>query len=96
MKNLQVNGERLWNTIMETARFGGTDKGGVCRLTLSDVDRQVRDWFVKQCEAAGCTISIDEMGSIFARRPMRPRGTAHIERSRIHHHRASGTDRLDQ
>jgi len=69
MKDLQVNGERLWNTIMETARFGGTDKGGICRLTLSDADRQVRDWFVKQCEAAGCTISIDEMGNIFARRP---------------------------
>lgn len=68
MKNLQVNGERLWNTIMETARFGGTDKGGLCRLTLSDADRQVRDWFVKQCEAAGCTVNIDEMGSIFARR----------------------------
>ncbi len=69
MNNLQVNGERLWNTIMETARFGGTDKGGVCRLTLSDTDRQVRDWFVKQCEAAGCNVNIDEMGSIFARRP---------------------------
>ncbi len=69
MKNLQVNGKRLWNTIMETARFGGTDKGGVCRLTLSDSDRQVRDWFVKQCEAAGCNVNVDEMGSIFARRP---------------------------
>jgi N-carbamoyl-L-amino-acid hydrolase len=68
MKNLQVNGERLWNTIMETARFGGTDKGGVCRLTLSDADRQVRDWFVKQCEAAGCNVNVDEMGNIFARR----------------------------
>jgi N-carbamoyl-L-amino-acid hydrolase len=69
MKNLQVNGERLWNTIMETANFGGTDKGGICRLTLSDADHQVRDWFVKQCEAAGCNVNIDEMGSIFARRP---------------------------
>jgi N-carbamoyl-L-amino-acid hydrolase len=68
MKQLQVNGKRLWNTIMETAKFGATEKGGVCRLTLSDVDRQVRDWFVKQCEAAGCGVSIDEMGNIFARR----------------------------
>jgi N-carbamoyl-L-amino-acid hydrolase len=69
MNKLQVNGERLWNTIMETARFGGTEKGGVCRLTLSDADRQVRDWFVEQCQDAGCTVSIDEMGNIFARRP---------------------------
>ena len=69
MKELRVNGERLWQTIMETAKFGGTAKGGVCRLTLSDADRQVRDWFVRECEAAGCSVSIDEMGSIFARRP---------------------------
>ncbi len=68
MKKLQVNGKRLWNTIMETARFGGTEKGGVCRLTLSDADRQVRDWLVRESKAAGCTVSIDEMGNIFARR----------------------------
>lgn len=69
MNKLQVNGKRLWNTIMETAKFGATEKGGVCRLTLSDADRQVRDWFAGECEAAGCSVSIDEMGSIFARRP---------------------------
>ncbi|MBM4448329.1 MAG: Zn-dependent hydrolase [Chloroflexi bacterium] len=68
MSKLQVNGERLWHTIMETARFGRTEKGGVCRLTLSDADRQVRDWLVRECRAAGCDVSIDEMGTIFARR----------------------------
>ena len=68
MNKLSINGERLWSTIMETARFGGTDKGGVCRLTLSDADRQVRDWLVRECESAGCAVSIDEMGNIFARR----------------------------
>jgi len=69
MKKLQVNGKRLWHNIMETARFGGTEKGGVCRLTLSDADRQVRDWLVWECESIDCTVSIDEMGNIFARRP---------------------------
>ena len=68
MNKLSVNGERLWSTIMETARFGGTEKGGVCRLTLSDADRQVRDWLVRECESAGCAVRIDEMGNIFARR----------------------------
>ena len=68
MNKLPVNGERLWSTIMETAKFGGTDKGGVCRLTLSDADRQVRDWLVRECESAGCAVRIDEMGNIFARR----------------------------
>ena len=68
MNKLQVNSKRLWNTIMETARFGSTEKGGICRLALSDADRQSRHWLVRECKVAGCIINIDEMGSIFARR----------------------------
>src|SRR5436853_582438 len=44
MQNLKIDGERLWGELMETARIGGTPKGGICRLTLSDLDRQGRDW----------------------------------------------------
>lgn len=69
--NLRIDAERLWDSIMETAQFGATAKGGVRRLTLSDLDRRVRDWFVDACKKAGCTITIDEMGNIFARRPGR-------------------------
>ena len=61
----------MWATIMETAQIGATPKGGICRLTLTDLDRQVRDWFRAACEAAGCTVSVDDMGNIFARRPGR-------------------------
>lgn len=68
MQSLRVNGERLWNTVMETARFGGTPGGGITRLTLSDEDRDVRDWFVARCKAIGCTVTVDEVGNIFARR----------------------------
>ncbi len=69
--NLAVNAERLWETIMETAQFGATPKGGIKRLTLTDLDKQVRDWFRAACEAAGCTVTIDDMGNMFARRPGR-------------------------
>jgi N-carbamoyl-L-amino-acid hydrolase len=69
--NIAVNAARLWDTIMETARIGGTAKGGVKRLTLTDLDRQVRDWFKAKCEAAGCTVDIDDVGNMFARRPGR-------------------------
>jgi len=69
MQSLQVNGERLWATIMETAKIGATTKGGIRRLTLTDADHQVRDWFVRACEAAGGTVTVDEMGNIFTRRP---------------------------
>ncbi|MGB8741442.1 MAG: Zn-dependent hydrolase, partial [Xanthobacteraceae bacterium] len=54
---------------METAKIGGTPKGGICRLTLTDLDRQMRDWFKMQCEALGCTVAADEVGNMFARRP---------------------------
>ena len=66
--NIAIDGDRMWATIMETAQIGGTPKGGICRLTLTDLDRQVRDWFRAACEAAGCTVVVDEMGNIFARR----------------------------
>lgn len=69
--NAAINAARLWDTIMETARIGATAKGGICRLTLTDLDRQVRDWFRAACETAGCTVTIDEVGNMFARRPGR-------------------------
>jgi beta-ureidopropionase / N-carbamoyl-L-amino-acid hydrolase len=74
MRNLAINPERLWDTLMETAEIGGTTKGGICRLTLTDLDRQVRDWFKARAEALGCHVTVDDMGSMFARRP----GTANV------------------
>jgi beta-ureidopropionase / N-carbamoyl-L-amino-acid hydrolase len=68
-QNLQINPQRLWDTLMETAQIGATAKSGICRLTLTDLDRQVRDWFKQKCEALGCTVSVDEVGNMFARRP---------------------------
>ncbi|MQT52804.1 MULTISPECIES: Zn-dependent hydrolase [unclassified Pseudomonas] len=64
-----INGERLWASLMELAKLGATVKGGVCRLALTDLDRQARDIFVRWCEDAGCTVSVDAVGNIFARRP---------------------------
>jgi beta-ureidopropionase / N-carbamoyl-L-amino-acid hydrolase len=69
VQNLQIDGQRLWDTLMHTAQIGATPKGGICRLTLTDLDRQVRDWFKTQCEALGCAVAIDEVGAMFARRP---------------------------
>jgi N-carbamoyl-L-amino-acid hydrolase len=69
LPNLKINPQRLWDSLMETAKFGGTEKGGIRRLTLSDEDRKVRDWFTRQCEAMGCAVVVDECGNMFARRP---------------------------
>lgn len=66
-----INSERLWQSLMDLAQLGATAKGGVCRLALTDLDRQARDLFVRWCEAAGCSVSVDAIGNIFARRPGR-------------------------
>jgi N-carbamoyl-L-amino-acid hydrolase len=68
MKNLTIDAERLWDDLMATAKIGGTPKGGICRLTLTDLDAQVRDWFKAQALTLGCTVTIDDMGTMFARR----------------------------
>jgi N-carbamoyl-L-amino-acid hydrolase len=69
--NLQINPQRLWDSLMDTAKIGGTTKGGVSRLTLTDTDRQVRDWLKGECERLGCTVTVDEVGNMFAVRPGR-------------------------
>ena len=66
---LRINGARLWESLMTLARIGATPKGGVCRLALTDLDRQGRDLFVQWAKEAGCSVRVDEVGNIFARRP---------------------------
>jgi beta-ureidopropionase / N-carbamoyl-L-amino-acid hydrolase len=68
VKLLQIDAQRLWDALMETAQIGATAKGGICRLTLTDLDRQVRDWLKAQCTALGCAVTVDEVGNMFARR----------------------------
>ena len=69
LEAVRINGHRLWQRLMTMAQIGRTAKGGVCRVTLTEEDRLGRDLFIQWCEAAGCTVEIDELGSIFATRP---------------------------
>jgi len=68
---LRIDGARLWASLMELARIGATPKGGVCRLALSDLDRQGRDLVSRWAKEAGMTLSIDRIGNGFMRRPGR-------------------------
>ncbi|CAN5379006.1 Zn-dependent hydrolase [soil metagenome] len=77
-QNLTINPQRLWDAIMETAAYGATPKGGIKRLTVSDEDKRVRDWFKAQCEALGCTVAIDSVGNMFATRRGRNNALAPI------------------
>jgi N-carbamoyl-L-amino-acid hydrolase len=65
---VKIDASRLWETLMETARIGGTAEGGICRLTLSDEDRAVRAWLRDQAKTLGLSISIDRVGNMFLRR----------------------------
>jgi N-carbamoyl-L-amino-acid hydrolase len=76
--NLKINSARLWGDINETAKFGGTAKGGVRRLTLGPEDKLVRDWFRKACEDAGLDVKVDALGSMFALRRGRDMSKAPI------------------
>ncbi len=66
--NMKINGERLWDSLMEMAKIGPGVAGGNNRQTLTDEDGEGRALFQKWCEAAGCTMGLDQMGNMFARR----------------------------
>jgi N-carbamoyl-L-amino-acid hydrolase len=68
MNELRINGPRLWTSLMDLARIGATDKGGVKRLALTDLDRQGRDLVVQWGREAGLTVTVDKIGNVFMRR----------------------------
>ncbi|HEY0296315.1 MAG TPA: Zn-dependent hydrolase [Bordetella sp.] len=67
--DIKINGQRLWQSLMDLARIGATEKGGNCRLALTDLDRQGRDLVVGWMREAGLEITVDQIGNIFGRRP---------------------------
>lgn len=68
---LLINEARLWQSLMSLAEIGGTPKGGVCRLALTDLDRQGRDLVMGWAREAGMSVTIDQIGNVFMRRPGR-------------------------
>jgi beta-ureidopropionase / N-carbamoyl-L-amino-acid hydrolase len=65
---LEINPERLWESLERSAQIGRFREVGLRRLALSAEDKQMRDLFVQWARAAGCTVDIDRLGNIFARR----------------------------
>jgi N-carbamoyl-L-amino-acid hydrolase len=68
MNELRINGSRLWSSLMDLAKIGATEKGGVKRLALTDLDRQGRDLVVRWAQEAGLAITVDKIGNVFMRR----------------------------
>ncbi|OJD12026.1 hypothetical protein AJ78_07314 [Emergomyces pasteurianus Ep9510] len=75
---LRANKERLWEYVHHSCQWGagirwgdGPTDTGMGRLALSQEDKQVRDWFIETTKALSCSVTVDEMGNIFAVRPGR-------------------------
>ncbi|WP_319568918.1 Zn-dependent hydrolase [Cohaesibacter marisflavi] len=68
-KNLRVDGDRLWQSLMDMAKVGPGVAGGNNRQTLTDEDAEGRALFKQWCDDAGLTMGVDKMGSMFMTRP---------------------------
>ena len=65
---ISIDARRYWSTVERSAEIGVGRPGGLARVALSDADREMRDQFVVWCREAGCTVTVDGVGNIFARR----------------------------
>lgn len=80
-QELKISAQRLNDTLQSTCTSWGAlaaPSTGMCRLTLSQEDKQVRDWLVTECKSLGCEVKIDQIGNIFAIRPGEVKGAKPI------------------
>jgi N-carbamoyl-L-amino-acid hydrolase len=69
MKLPCINKERLWGLVQKLAEKGAIAGGGVCRLALSDADKEGRDLVVGWMRGLGLTVRMDQVGNIMGTRP---------------------------
>jgi N-carbamoyl-L-amino-acid hydrolase len=69
--NIPLSGARLWDSLMQMARFGALPGGGCNRQALTDADAEGRRQFIAWGEAIGCQVSVDRLGTIRLLRPGR-------------------------
>ena len=65
---LRIDPDRFWMTVERSAEIGAGREGGLSRMALTEPDREMRDQFVSWCREAGLEVTVDQVGSIFARR----------------------------
>ena len=68
VSDLVINGARLWDSLMTLAQIGATDKGGVKRLALTDLDQQGRALVISWAKELGMSVVVDQIGNTFMRR----------------------------
>jgi N-carbamoyl-L-amino-acid hydrolase len=60
-----IDRDRLLGRLDALAAIGSIDGGGVCRIALTDADRQGRDWLVDAMRSLGLAVRIDRIGNVF-------------------------------
>ena len=60
--NLLIDPDRLWSSLMELGQIGGTEKGGVCRIALTDLDRGGNLKFATDFRAVYATVIQNWLG----------------------------------
>ena len=63
-----IDGDRLWQSIMDMAEIGATPEGGSCRLALTPADTAARALFLRWCGPLGLLHQQDAIGNMFLRR----------------------------
>tara|TARA_B100000676_G_scaffold295689_1_gene335156 strand:+ start:52 stop:1284 length:1233 start_codon:yes stop_codon:yes gene_type:complete len=74
MNTLRINGERLLRRLWELGQVGALEGGGVCRLALTDADREGRDLVVRWMRELGLTVTVDRIGNVVGLRAGRIEG----------------------
>lgn len=63
-QHLQINGQRLVDSLFELGKYGALEGGGVCRLAATAEDKAGRDFVVARMQALGLAISVDAIGNV--------------------------------
>jgi len=61
----RVDVEAHHRMMEEVSAFGGGSDGSMNRLTLSDADRQARDWLAAWMERIGLRVAVDPIGNMY-------------------------------
>lgn len=62
--NLRIDIDRLMRRLTELGGIGALEGGGVCRLALTDEDRQGRDLVVRWMRELGLDVNVDRIGNV--------------------------------
>lgn len=67
--NLGIDPARLMGRLQSLGQVGALPGGGVCRLALTDADRQGRDRVIGWMKGLGLAVTVDRIGNVIGLRP---------------------------